>query len=412
VKVSYLTYGCKVNQYDTEIIKKILNNKGLKESDNSDIFIINTCTVTEKVDSEILKKIKQIKKDKNKKIILTGCLTNYEHNEIKNYVDFIIPNEKKFDINFYPSKILTFDGKNINVEEKYKKFSQKDKAFLKIEEGCNRFCSYCIVPYVRGDKIKIKDKNEVLDELKEFLDYGFKEIVLTGINLGLYGEENLLILLKGSLKFLKDARIRLSSIGPAELTDRIIDFVADNQDRICPHFHLSMQSGDDKILKLMNRNYTVSFYEKKCSYIIKKIPFAGITTDIISGFPGEGQEEYKNTYDLVKKLPLTRLHVFSYSDRKGTKAEKLKNKVSSEIKKQRVKELILLGKEKEREFIYKNSGQIRTVLIENKIKDGYAEGYTENYIRSVVRFDNIKTSNLIKVKIKDFNNFKAVAEIL
>ncbi len=410
MKVGFLTYGCKVNQYDTEIIKQILNSKGLKESDKPDIFVINTCTVTGKIDTEILKKIKQIKRDKNKKIILTGCLTNCELNEIKNYVDFIIPNEKKFDINFYPTEV--FNEKYTSVKEKYKKFYQKDKAFLKIEEGCNKFCSYCIVPYVRGDKIKIRNKNEILDELKEFLNSGFKEVVFTGINLGLYGEENLLTLLKESLKFLKDARIRLSSIGPVELTEKIIDFIADNQDKICPHFHLSMQSGDDKILKLMNRNYTVSFYEKKCGYIVKKMPFAGITTDIIAGFPGEGQEEFKNTYDLVKKLPLTRLHVFSYSDRKGTKAEKLKNKVNSEIKKQRVKELILLGKEKEREFIYKNSGQIRTVLIENKIKDGYAEGYTENYIRTIVKFDNIKTGNLIKVKIKGFKDFKAVAEIL
>ncbi len=410
MKTCFLTYGCKANQYDTEILKQVLAEKGLKESDSPDIFIINTCTVTSKIDKEILKKIKQIKKDKNKKVILTGCLTKNDLKEIRNNVDLIIPNEKKFDVNFYPDWI--FNKEDISQKNSFIKFAHKNKAFIKIEEGCNKFCSYCIVPYVRGSKIKIKNKEEVLAELKSFLNIGFKEIVFTGINLGLYGEKNIIDLLKESVKLLNNARIRLSSIGPVELTEKIIDFIADNQDKICPHFHLSMQSGDDKILKLMNRNYTVSFYEKKCNYIIKKIPYAGITTDIIAGFPGEGEKEFQNTFDFVKNIPLTRLHIFSYSDRNGTVAEKMQDKVKEEIKKQRVKKLILLGKEKEKEFIKKNIGLKRTVLVENTIKNGYKEGYTENYIKTILKGNINLSGNLISVLITDLNGDKAIADIL
>lgn len=410
MKAGFLTYGCKVNQYDTEFLKQILIKKGLQESDNPDIFIINTCTVTEKIDKEILKKIRQIKRDKRKKIILTGCLTKGDLKNIKSDVDWIIPNEKKFDINSYPAEI--FEKENIDQIKSFIKFSQKNKAFIKIEEGCNKFCSYCIVPYVRNSKITIRDRNEILSELKEYHKAGFKEIVFTGINLGLYGETNLIELLKETIKLLNGARVRLSSIGPVELTEKIIDFIADNQEKVCPHFHLSMQSGDDRILKLMNRNYTASFYEKKCNYIVKKMPYAGITTDIIVGFPGEGDKEFKNTLNLVKKLPLTRLHIFSYSDRKGTAAEKMPDKVKEEIKKQRAKELILLGKEKEKEFIKKNTGLERKVLVENKMRDGLREGYTENYIRTIVKCDDKLSGKLIRVKIKGLKDDKAIAEIL
>lgn len=407
MKINFFTYGCKVNQYDTELLKQIFLKNKIK-TQQGNLYIINSCTVTEKVEKDIIKKIKQLKKDKKNKVLLTGCFIKENIEKIKGEIDWIIAGNKKFDIENYPEELFDIIEKEIILNE----FSERNKAFIKIEEGCNKFCSYCIVPFVRGGKIKIRDENEIIKEIRNLLEKGYKEFVLSGVNLGLYGSENLINLLKSIKKIINDARVRLSSIGPVELKDELIDFVADNNNFICPHFHLSLQSGDDKILKLMNRDYTTAYYEKKCNYIIKKISDAAITTDVIAGFPGEGEKEFLNTCNFIKKLPLTRLHVFSYSDREGTKSSLMPEKVDLKIKKERVKKLIELGNQKEKDFIIKNMNKIRYVLVENKAKNGFFEGYTENYIKTILPEKNLNPGKLLKIKITGIKDKKAICEII
>jgi len=418
-RVNYLTYGCKVNQYETERIKQILSD-AVEESveAEADIYIINTCTVTKKIDDEILRKIRQIKKHKNKKLVLTGCMVmRNDESGLSGQADFIIPNDKKFDPDFYPDEL-----KPKNWHEKtgrvLKEFGGKNKAFVKVEDGCDRFCTYCTVPLVRGSRVISRAEDEIIIEAESLTNAGYRELVLTGVNLGLYGraENNALEKLLKRLVSIKGiGRVRLSSIGPKELSNEAIDFIAENRDKICGHFHMSMQSGDEKMLKLMNRNYTPDEYMAKASYIIKSIPDAAITTDIIAGFPGEGIAEFENTCAFIKSAPLTRLHVFPYSDRPGTKAEKMKDKVPEQEKKRRIKVLIGIGKAKEKEFAEKNSGKKLTVLVEDNPKAGYFSGYTENYIRvNIKETDSSKklVNGLVPVIITEVRDGKVYAEII
>ncbi len=413
-RVKFLTYGCKVNQYETERIKQML--PGTDKGGEADIYLLNTCTVTGKIDSEILRKIRQIRKQKNKKIILTGCLAQRRDiGGLELLADIVIPNDKKFDPEFYPEELR--GKKDIKAGVVLKAFGDKNKAFIKIEDGCDRFCSYCTVPLVRGSKIISRPESEILKEAESLAAAGYRELVITGINLGLYGrpDNNALAgLLKKLIAIKGMGRIRLSSIGTKELNDEIIDFSAANKEKICPHFHLSLQSGDEKVLKLMNRNYTSNEYMGKAAYIISRIPGAAITTDIIAGFPGEGIGEFENTCEFIRQAPITRLHVFPYSDRPGTKAEKMKDKITEREKKHRVKILIGIGKMKEKEFAEKNKGKNLTVLVEDNPKAGYFAGYTENYIRvNIKETDKSKklVRRLVPVMITEVKNGKVYAEI-
>jgi threonylcarbamoyladenosine tRNA methylthiotransferase MtaB len=386
MKIALHTYGCKVNSYESEVIRQQIKNSNLEMSDeNADVHIINTCTITKKIDKEIFRKIKQLKKN-GKKVILTGCLverTDKEAGDILSFADEIISNDKKFRMD----GIIDVKCNDVVI---LSDFYGKDRAYIKVEDGCDNYCSYCEVPYVRGDVIKSREIDDIKKEFVNFVNAGFNEIVLTGVNLGFYGKEskgekNLHKLLLNLSGINSDARIRMSSIGPKELSDDVINLIAESGGKICPHVHLSLQSGDKKILKLMNRNYSLKECEEKIEKIISKIPLCAITTDIITGFPGEGEIEFKNTYEFIKNNPFSRLHVFPFSKRPDTVASGMKEQVDDEIKKQRVKKLLHLGKMKENEFAKKNSGLIRKVLVEKDRKDGKLSGYTDNYIR--VKFD-------------------------
>jgi threonylcarbamoyladenosine tRNA methylthiotransferase MtaB len=274
------------------------------------------------------------------------------------------------------------------------------------------------VPLVRGSKVISRPEKEIIKEAENLTGAGYRELVITGINLGLYGRPDthaLASLLKKLTEIKNMGRIRLSSIGPKELSDEIINFSAENKDKICPHFHLSLQSGDEKVLKLMNRNYTPDEYTAKTDYIIQRIPEAAITTDIIAGFPGESVQEFKNTCDFIREAPITRLHVFPYSDRPGTKAEQMHGKITEQEKKRRVKILIGIGKAKEKEFAEKNTGRKMTALIEDNPKAGYFAGYTENYIRvNIKETDKSKklVNRLVQVMITEMKDGKVYAEIV
>jgi threonylcarbamoyladenosine tRNA methylthiotransferase MtaB len=419
VKIAFLTYGCKANRYETEVIRQALLDGGLSEDDSADVYVINTCTVTGKIDREITRKIKQIKSRGNAKVVLTGCLVerkDLSSTGLAKYADLIIPNSKKFDISSYDipelKEALKTSGKKV-----LRQFSGRDKAFVKIQDGCDNFCAYCEVPYVRGSDLRSRGVTEITEEIGALAGAGYREIILTGINLGYYGkdaEKNgaLVFLLEELMKSGNPGRLRLSSIGPKETSFELIDLMASSGGKICPHLHLSLQSGDEKVLKSMNRNYTLREYKEKMDYALAKMPYMAITTDVIAGFPGETAEEHRKTCKFIEENGFTRLHVFPYSDRPDTKASKMKEKISEEIKKQRVKELIETGKKKEKEFAERNIGARRTALAESGDKGGYMTGYTENYIRVFFKAGQDMIGTLVPVKIEKFINGKAYGKVL
>ncbi len=407
MKICFLTYGCKVNRYETELIRQEMTASGFtaeEEADKADCVIINTCTVTGKIDSEIRRKTAALK-EKGKKVIITGCLTKSSgFEDFVKSADLVIPNEDKFKFTSYYPVLGEFKfSENIfGLSD----FSGRSRAYAKAVTGCNRFCSYCEVPHVRGSVITSRPENEILAEIRVLSHKGFREIVLTGVNLGLYGYDTghkLSELLKRAMDEIKDGRLRLSSIGPKETTDELIATVKEGaqEGKICPHFHMSLQSGDAKILAAMRRNYTPEIFMDRVEKIISSIPFCGITTDIIAGFPGETEAQHKNTLKFIGKAPFSRLHVFPYSDRPDTESSRMKNKISEDIKKRRAKEIAELGMEKELEFARKNEGRLLKVLAENSGKKGELTGYTENYLKVIFEGDEKFTGEIVKVFIKE-----------
>ncbi|HDT15082.1 MAG TPA: MiaB/RimO family radical SAM methylthiotransferase [Firmicutes bacterium] len=401
-RVVFFTYGCKSNKYETEKIRQMIRPPAEDSTMPADFVIINACAITETIDREILRKIKSLKRAGNSKIILTGCVPPGMEKVFSGLVDYVVPNNEKFSRESYPEELSSgWDNSGLSV---LTGFSGRHRAFVKAQSGCDMSCAYCIVPLVRGSALNSRDEDEIIKEIESLNSAGFREIVLTGINLGRYGAEKndaeaLFCLVKRIGAMRGDFRARLSSIGPRELSENIIKAAAENPGRFCPHFHISAQSGDDKVLKLMGRNYTTGLYAKRIDYIMKVIPGAAINTDIIAGFPGEGEKEFGNTLDFLKKMPFSRVHIFPYSDRPGTRASRSKNKVNAQIKKQRAWILVEEGKNKEREYIEKNTGRHLTMLVETKI-GGMCEGYTENYIRARVKADKAVPGGFLRVKIE------------
>jgi threonylcarbamoyladenosine tRNA methylthiotransferase MtaB len=324
VKIGFITYGCKVNRYETERIKQALLGGGNTESTEPDVYVINTCTVTGTIDREIARKIRQIKHN-NKKVLLTGCLAERgDRAGFEGLADWIVPNSGKCSVEAYPPEI-TAGAPAASPGEVLKSFSNINKAFIKIEDGCNRFCSYCEIPFVRGSAVRSRDSKEILEEISALSRAGYEEIVLTGINLGLFGAEKnepaaLLGLLEKIKKLGLPLRVRLSSIGPRDISAGIIAFAAENPGFLCPHFHMSAQSGSDDVLKMMGRPYTAEYYTDKARAVVSAVPRAAVTTDIITGFPGETEKMHMETVEFIKKTSLSRIHVFTYSDRPDTTA--------------------------------------------------------------------------------------------
>ena len=407
MRFEFLNYGCKANQYETEVIKQVFrkNNAEITDSD-ADVCVINSCTVTEKIDKEILRKIRQLKK-RGKKVVLTGCLAmRKDIGDVAVLADRIIPNDKKFTISAYPG-VKMLPGKASGDDLILEGFSGKNKAFVKVEDGCNRFCTYCEVPFVRGSIIKSRSEEDVLKEIDNLCAAGYREIIITGINLGLYGTDSggkasLEKLLKAVCsRAAGRARIRLSSVGPKDITDGIIKLAKEGL--ICPHFHMSLQSGSETMLLRMKRNYTAAEYKQKVEDIINDVPNAAITTDVIAGFPGETEKKYNETYDFIKNVKFSRLHVFSYSDRPDTKAFKMTDKVSGETIKKRVAALIALGQKKEEAFVEENTGKKLEMLVESKPGNGELAGYTDNYIRVYIKESKELINCLVRVKITERN---------
>lgn len=415
---SILTLGCKVNQYESEAMTELFEKRGYRNvevGEVADICIVNTCTVTNLADRKDRQFIRQSKRNNPEAIVaVVGCYSQTSPDEVAEIegVDIIIGTteraqivdlceeyeEKKKQINIVRTLKGDHEFQRINV---YKE-SDMTRAYMKVQDGCNRFCTYCIIPYARGP-IRSRDINDCVDEAKVLAEIGYKEIVLTGIHIGSYGqdlgEERLIDLIEAMAEIEGIERIRLSSVEPNIITEEFMQRLVKCHGKVCEHFHLSLQSGSNNILKAMNRRYTREEYIEKTEIIRRYMPNAGLTTDIIVGFPGETEEDFKDSYSLAKEIGLSRIHVFKYSMRKGTPAAKMKNQINGKIKAKRSHILISLNDELMKNFAKENMNMTQEVLIEEKMHDGYYEGYTKNYIRCRIKSDEDLKNTIKSVKI-------------
>ncbi len=420
LKVAFATLGCRMNQFETSAFQEQFAVKGYDITDFesvADVYIINTCTVTNDADRTSRKTIRQAKKkNPNAIVVATGCYAQVSPEDLSKMpeIDLVIGNSHKtavFEIveNYINEKLqnkVFID--NIFRENDFKTFFistfyEGSRPILKVQEGCNSFCSFCIIPFARG-KVRSAKIQDVVNQIKTLVDRGYKEIVLTGTQLSQYGwdhkEGYLLDLLKQIVKIDGLYRVRLSSMGINELDDNLIDFLT-KEEKIAPHFHLSIQSADDRVLKDMKRNYTVREYIQKVEKILKNRPETAIGTDIITGFPTEDEESFKNTVKNIEEIPFAYIHVFTYSMRDNTSAVKLGDKVPPKVKKERTKILREIGERKNIEFRRRFLDKELEFLIISE-KEGYKVGLSGNYIHAKIKTDS-PINSIIKAKLTKIN---------
>jgi threonylcarbamoyladenosine tRNA methylthiotransferase MtaB len=403
VKIAVLTLGCRTNQAESFQIEQYLLNAGhtiVDISERPELCVINTCTVTQKADIQSRQTIQKALKIQAK-VILTGCYSELNQSKILSKhqdIEIIKNKDKSQIINMIPRLSSSNDLNNIR--------KTRSRPIVKVQDGCNYSCSYCIVPLARG-KSKSIEINKIIHKINELEASGYNEIVLSGIHLGSYGHDfypkkSLSVLLKNVLINSKIPRIRLSSLEVIEIHEEFLELISDN--RVCKHLHLPLQSGDDAILKLMNRPYSVKDYLSVVEKIFKEFPDIALGTDIITGFPGEGVKEFNNSNQLIKSIPFSYLHVFPYSLRQGTKAVNLSGHVSEPVKKERVAALREIGTIKKREFVYKNIGRILDVIVENKGQKGVVST-SGNYIRVLLdTVNDIEAGTLINVQLTGYKD--------
>ena len=415
-KVAFYTLGCKVNQYETESIKNQLIKKGYEEvsfEDKADIYIVNSCTVTSVADRKTRNMLRRAKKiNPNGAVIVTGCYAQTNSKELLEMedIDYVVGNtDKSGVVNFIEDienrTMEKLKNHNIFLDSEYTEYEfatlrEMSRAYVKIQDGCNNFCSYCKIPFARG-KSRSRQKDNILKEITKLSQEGFKEIILIGINLGAYGEDlenggNFEDLLKDILKIEGIERVRIGSVYPDKISDEFIEMFSNP--KLMPHLHISLQSCDDTVLKRMRRKYGSSLIEERLTKLRKAVPNMEYTADVIVGFPGESQEMFQNSYNLIDKIGFSGLHIFQYSDRENTLASTFEDKIDPKVKKERADELEKLKEimaERERK---KYLDRELKVLVEEE-KDGYLYGYSENYLR--VKFKGKATSlnHIVSVKI-------------
>ncbi|MDD2208239.1 MAG: tRNA (N(6)-L-threonylcarbamoyladenosine(37)-C(2))-methylthiotransferase MtaB [Bacilli bacterium] len=395
MKVCIETLGCKVNHYESQVIKEQFENNNdiiVTINDNPDIVVINTCTVTNQSDSKSRKLIRQARRiNPNSILIVCGCSSQMHQEELNDLeIDILLGNKDKSKILEYlqvylndKNKISKFyDLNKVDFEDmNIKNFSGRTRGFVKIQDGCNNYCSYCIIPYIRGN-IRNKDFNSAVNEIKSLVKHGYKEIVLTGIHTGSYGkgtDYNLVSLIKEISKISDLEHIRISSIEITEITDEFLEELKNNS-KICDHLHIPLQSGSNKVLKEMNRKYNLDKYFKIINKIRDIRPNINITTDLIVGFPTETEDDFGESIDSVKQLKFGKIHVFPYSKRDKTAAANMKNIVAPATKKLRSKEMIKISNILENEYYQIFLNKTLKILIE-EVKEGWSIGHTSNYIK-------------------------------
>lgn len=407
------TLGCKVNSYESEFVRNLLLNEGYKETkDNADICLVNTCTVTNTADNKSKQVINNIRKNNPNAIVVAfGCFCEFRKANINDLIDAEIilgtKNKTKVlkcikDYEKNHERIILFDESKEDVFEdmEIKKYEHHHRAFIKIEDGCNNFCSYCIIPYVRG-RVRSKDFNKCIIEVNDLALSGHKEIVLSGIHTGQYSSDNkrLADLINEISKVEQIKRIRLSSVEIVELDDKMMDIIKNNK-KFVSHLHIPLQAGCDKTLKAMNRRYDLEYFTDKVNTIRSLRPDISLTTDVIVGFPGETEEDFECTYNYCKNIGFAKIHVFPYSDRNGTVASRMPNHVPRNIVKERARKLIELSDTLEKKYFKKFIGKEEEVLVE-EFKNGYYHGFTENYIP--VKLLDATPNEIIKVKLTKEN---------
>ena len=422
MKVAFKTLGCKLNYSETSSISREFVKKGYEKvsfDDASDIYVINTCSVTQNADKEFKYLVNRVKrKNPNSSVVAIGCYAQLKPKKISEIpgVDLVLGADKKFDILNYlnledqdNNNIHSCEINSVDFFKSSYSLGDRTRSFLKVQDGCDYKCTYCTIPQARG-KSRSGTISEILDNVKHLVASGVKEIVLTGVNIGDYGifdtktkkrETNFYELIS-NIDLIPDLnRVRISSIEPNLLSDEIIQFVH-NSNSFVKHFHIPLQSGSDKILKLMKRRYLKNLYISRINKIKELMPDCCIGVDVIVGFPGETEEEFNETHEFLEALNISYLHVFSYSERDNTESLKINHKIPKKIRATRSQILRKLSEKKKMNFYKSNINQIRPVLFESKNYDGYIYGYTDNYIRvktlwSKNLVDNVVDCELINI---------------
>lgn len=410
MKFNIITFGCKVNQYESNMMKEnMLSSNFFYTEDLSDanIIIVNTCSVTNVADKKCLKMIRRLKREySNAILVVAGCSSQNKQSVYESLdIDILIGNRDKSIIDKLIKEYIEtekkyvkfYNDRNLDFEDMYISDYNHTRAFIKIEDGCDNFCSYCIIPYVRGS-VRSKDFDKVIKEAEELAKHGHKEIVLTGIHTGHYLNNgyDLTDLINELSKIDDIKRIRISSIEVTELNDKFLDMLKNN-DKVCDHLHIPLQAGSDEILKRMNRKYDLAYYEEKIKKIRSIRPDTSISTDIIVGFPYETEEMFLNTLEFSKKIKFSKIHVFPYSVRVGTAAANMKEQVDEVVKKMRVKRLMAVSHMLEVDYYNKFKDKELDILIET-CDNNVSEGHTSNYLLVSVP-ENIKVGEIVRRKI-------------
>ena len=417
-----------MNQYESEAMLSMLNKRGImtSENDTADIIVLNSCTVTAESDRKVRQTLRRLRKyNPTAVIVLTGCMVQAfpKISEELKEADIILGNVNRsrlFDhiMNFISTKQRIIDIETHENGEKFEKmcvenFSERTRAYIKIEDGCNRFCSYCIIPYARG-RVRSKELNELKAETEVLGKNGYKEIVLTGINLSCYGSDIGLTLADAIECVCADEnieRVRLGSLEPEQLTPEVINRLS-KQKKLCPQFHLSLQSGCDETLKRMNRHYDSAEYREIVKNLRNAFENAAITTDIMVGFAGETEEEYEKNLNFAKEIKFSKAHVFAYSRRPGTRADKFPMQLTNKVKEERSKLMIEATEKTQREFALSQIGKVESVLFEQEREEGVYFGYTMNYTPVLVKSE-LDLHGLIKnVKLIEVEGENLIGELM
>ena len=446
--VATYTLGCKVNQYETNAVEEIFTQNGYTLTDfddKSDIYIINTCTVTSMSDRKSRQVIRRAKKNnKDAVVVVMGCYAQNDPDAIIKIedVNLVVGTKDKNKIFEEVQKITNHDKvvKVTSIMEEVEfenlsvtSYTKNTRAFVKIQDGCDRYCSYCIIPYTRG-RIRSRNISDIVKEVQSLSDNGYKEVVLTGIHIASYGKDlkrsktefipiinsqkedfvqadaSLIDVIEEVSKIKNLYRIRIGSVEPIIISEDFLERIS-KIDKFCPHFHLSLQSGCDDTLKRMNRRYTTDEYKEAVQKIRQYFDTPAITTDIIAGFPGETDEEFEKTYSYLSDINLYEMHIFPFSRRSGTKAYDMKNQIDNDVKHKRSEKLIALANRNKEEFEKCLIGKTFDVLFEQR-EEQYYQGYTKNYVKIYVKTQKDLSGKLLDVRINSFENDKLIGELI
>ncbi len=419
-KAALHNLGCKVNAYETEAMQQLLEKAGYEIvpfEEKADVYIVNTCTVTNIADRKSRQMLHRAKKQNPEALVVAaGCYVQAAEAELRedSAVDLLIGNNRKKDLlailEAYEKGVQEDAVIDINHTKEYESLSvtqtaEHTRAYVKVQDGCNQFCSYCIIPYARG-RVRSRASSEVCEEIAALARAGYQEVVLTGIHLSSYGldleGESLLSLIQAVNQIEGIRRIRLGSLEPRIVTEEFARALA-GMEKFCPHFHLSLQSGCDTVLRRMNRRYTAEEYAKTCGLLRRAFDRPALTTDVIVGFPGETEDEFQETVEFLKRIRLFETHVFKYSRRRGTRAAVMEHQVPEQLKTERSQLLLELDRENSAAYILEQKGRTVEILIEEKlVLDGteYQVGHTKEYIRAAVRADEDLTNRIVPARIE------------